>query len=223
MPLAAVAIIVLGAAGAGASGLLRSTSFDDDLLVAPSDALAAVDRLGADVPLPPGGFSALKEAMSRGERVEQSASGSCRRHARLQRRLPVGGVLARRLHRGRCGGRAVSAAALEDVGSWVPLSSDDGGGGARRVGLNGRVGGRRRLDDSPPRPELPLRFRCRLGRRGSCSPSGDMPADDQRPTPQATRKRPAPSRPSWPDERWETGCRGLLARRAGLPVDGVDR
>lgn len=127
VPLAAVAIVVLGAAGAGASGLFRSTLFDNNVTVAPSDAVAAVDRLGADVPLPPGGgFDRLKATLSR-EPLEQSERG-------------FGGMLAFNAAcqwaaywyyssvDGDAEGARSAAAALGDVGSWVPLSSVDGGG-----------------------------------------------------------------------------------------------
>lgn len=121
----AVAVLMFSAVGVGANGLFSRTSYDDTRQIPARDIPAAIDRIGADVPLPPGGnFERLKVvAKQGGAQSERGLAGTLAFNAACQ--------WYAHWYDTHTGGQPAAAASavetMRQMPTWTPVADVDEG------------------------------------------------------------------------------------------------
>lgn len=124
----ALGLLVVSAVGVSAAGLFADRDHDDTRMIGPAQAEAEVERLGADVPLPPGGsFDLLARQLrdSDSSQSEKGFAGMLAYNASCQWFSYWYGAQAR----GDAEAAENALATLHEIPSWKPYASVDGGAG----------------------------------------------------------------------------------------------
>lgn len=129
VPVVVAAVLVLSAVGVAANTLFTQSSFDDTEYISGREVGRAIDEIGADVPLPPGGsFDAVREtAVATGSQSRAGIAGMLGFNAACQ-------WYAHWYDAHTTGQDAVAASTvdvLRQVPTWTPLTDVDGGGVAQ--------------------------------------------------------------------------------------------